>query len=318
MPVVLVLGTAPRKSDTIMTNGPERVLNSLLYEVLQSTTMLLFLLSSIRTSRQKQYLQQGMARPLELPGLPELCISPCIINVPDDDLYGPSGAAAQMAYTGWIVEMFGLWENRYRNELQNSLGENAIRPQMDAFGDLRHIRNDLLHNGTASMEHSGKCSVLKWFPPGERIVLATRHVLDFLNQTGVLSLRLTHDGHSRSCIFDVHLDRDRLLRWTPQPKLVSVRTHDDGRDADPPYKGVTVVFDNGLFANVPFQLDARHSWAALGKAGIHSDGHLTFDDGTVIACGEIYTSVVVGRDQPKPGNDDPRRPITGPSIRFRR
>ena len=280
--------------------------------------MLLFLLSSIASSRRKQYVQPAVARPLALPGLPELCISPSIINVPDDDLYGPSGVAAQMAYKGWIAEMFGLWENRYRNEMKDSHGEDAIRPEMEAFGDLRHIRNDLLHNGTASAEHSGKCSILKWFAPGERIVLGTQHVLDFLNQIGVLSLHLAHDSRSRSCMFNVYLDRDRLLKWTPKPRLVSVRTHDDGREADPPYKGVTVVFDNGLFANVPFRLDTHRRWVALGGAGINSVGHLVFADGTLVSSDEIYRLAAVGREGSKPRDGRPRLPVSGPWIRIRR
>ena len=279
--------------------------------------MLLFLLSSIATSRQRQYAQPGVARPLELPGLPELCISPCIINVPDDDLYGPSGAAAQMAYKGWVAEVFGLWENRLRNELKDSHGEGAIRPEMQAFGDLRHIRNDLLHNGTASPEESGKCSILDWFAPGEPIVFGTRHVLDFLNQTGVLSLRVAHDFRSRSCTFDAHLDRDRLLNWTPRPRLVSVRTHNDGREADPPYKSVTVVFDNGLYSNVPFRLESERQWLAHGNAAINGDGHLMFADGTVIPSKRIYSSAVEGQKPPKPGDGRPRLPVTGPWIKFR-
>ena len=279
--------------------------------------MLFFLLSSIATSRQRQYVQPGAARPLDLPGLPELCIFPCIINVPDEDLYGPRGAAAQMAYKGWVAEVFGLWENRLRNELKDSHGEGAIRPQMQAFGDLRHIRNDLLHNGTASAEESGNCSVLDWFAPGESIVVGTRHVLDFLNQTGVLSLRFVHDFHSRSCTFDTHLNRDRLLNWAPRPRLVSVRTHNDGREADPPYKGVTAVFDNGLFSNVPFLLQSERQWLALGNAAINGDGHLVFADGTVVRSERLYSSAVEGQKPSKPGDGRPRLPVSGPWIRFR-
>ena len=103
------------------TRRPRFVLASLLYEVLQASSMLLFLLSSIATSRRRQYVQPGVAHPIDLPGLPDLCISPSIINVPDDDLYGPCGAAAQMGYKGWIAETYGLWENRCRNELKDAL-----------------------------------------------------------------------------------------------------------------------------------------------------------------------------------------------------
>ena len=297
---------------------PARILGTLLYEVCEATTMLLFLLSSIATSRQRQYIQPGAARPLELPGLPELCISPCIVNAPDEDLYGPSGAAAQMAYKGWVAEVFGLWENRLRNELKDSHGEGTIRPEMDAFGDLRHIRNDLLHNGTASTEESGKCSILNWFSPGDRIVFGTRHVFDFLNQTGVLSLRLAHDSRSRSCTFDAHPDGDRLLNWTPRPRLVSVRTQTDGKKADPLYKGVTVVFDNGLFCNVPFPLETERQWLALGNAAINGGGHLVFADGTVVPSERLYSVAVDGQKPPKPDDGRPRLPVTGPWIKFRR
>ena len=221
-------------------------------------------------SRRRQYVQPGVAHPIDLPGLPDLCISPSIINVPDDDLYGPCGAAAQMAYKGWIAETYGLWENRWRNELRDALNRAEVRPEIEAFGDLRRIRNDLLHNGTASVKACGKCSILKWFDPGERIVFDTRHVLDFLNQIGVLSLRFAH-GDSGSCSLKTYRDRNELLSWSPTPRLVSVRTHNDGKEADPPYKPVTVVFDNGVFANVPFQLDEQRRWTALGYAQIRKD-----------------------------------------------
>ena len=177
---------------------PARVLDGLFYDVLQAAVMLLFLLSSASTNRRKHQVTPGVAHPIPLPGL-SLCLLPAIILVPDDALYGPNGAAAQMAYTGWITETYALWENRNRNELQASFSaDDAIRPEMDAFGDLRHIRNDLLHNnGIASEEQMRKCVVLKWFRPDERMVLGTRHVLDFLNQTGVLSL---HSATTRSAI----------------------------------------------------------------------------------------------------------------------
>ena len=71
-----------------MTRKPRDVLDAFLYEVLQASSMVLFLVSSIATSRRKQFVQPGVTRPLELTGLPDLCISPCITNVQDDDLYG--------------------------------------------------------------------------------------------------------------------------------------------------------------------------------------------------------------------------------------
>ena len=280
--------------------------------------MLLFLLSSATINRRKHFVAPGVAHPIALSGL-SLCLFPTIIQVPDDDLYGPNGAAARMAYTGWIAETFALWENHNRNELQTSFqADDAIRPEMDAFGDLRYIRNDLLHNNSiASEEQARKCVVLKWFRPGERMALGTRHVLDFLNQTGVFSLHSAHNEASHSCVLSVHHDRDALLQWKPEPKLVSVRTH--GADKETAlYKCVTVVFDNGLFANVPFSVADSRRRSALGDASILSDGSaLVFADGTPFGSRKIYETAVAGHCDPR-GDAQPRLPVTGPSIRFRR
>ena len=235
-------------------------MSSMCYEVLQATSMLLFILSSMATNRKEQYLEPSVARPLVLSGLPGLCLTACLIHVPDDELYGPAGAATQMAYKGWIAEVFGLWENRYRNELQDSLSDDAIPPEMQSLGDLRRIRNDFLHSGsgTATAEWSGRCEVLKWFKTGDRIVFGIRHVLDFLNQMGILTMGgNAHDAASHWCSLNVLHDRDTLLNWSPKPRLVSVRTLDEGKDTNPPYKGVTVVFDNGLYDNVPFHLNDK-------------------------------------------------------------
>ena len=298
---------------------PARVLNALLYDVLQAAVMLLFLLSSAATNRRKHQVAPGVAHPIPLPSL-SLCLSPSIVMVPDDDLYGPNGAAAQMAYTGWIAETYALWENRNRNELQASFAaDDAIRPELDAFGDLRHIRNDLLHNnGIASAEQAQKCVVLKWFRQGDRMVLGTRHVLDFLNQTGVLSLPIALNAASHSCVLSVFLDKDSLLQWSPEPRLISVRTHGADNPETDLYKAVTVVFDNGLFSNVPFEVDDTRRRAVLGDASIRSDGSaLVFADGTTVASRGIYEAVVAGNCDPH-GDGRPRLPVTGPPIRFRR
>ena len=83
----------------------ERLKLSLLFEVLQATAMLLFTLSSIASNRRKQWNEKtGSATVIALPGLPELlCLEIGVIRVPDEDLYGPRGTAAQMAYTGWTA-----------------------------------------------------------------------------------------------------------------------------------------------------------------------------------------------------------------------
>lgn len=296
-------------------------MNSLMYDLFQATTMLLFLLSSASANRRQQYVAEGKTIPLQLRGLPELCLSPAIVRVPDDDLYGPEGVAVQMAFKGWVAEAFGFWESRYRRQMQEAFGPSAIPPEMNAFGDLRRIRNDLFHNNAkASIDHCGKCKILTWFAPGESMVLGVRHALDFLNQTGVLSFGdVVLAERFRFIRFNTICDRDTLLNWVPRPKLVSVRTHGDGRDEEPPCKGVTVVFDNGLFANVAFTARDRSHWESCGDAVIDRDGDLVFASGDRVRSAELYRFIVVGLK----GDDDTsdhqlRRPVAGPAIRFGR
>ena len=92
----------------------------------------------------------------------------------------------QVAFKGWIEEVFFLWESQYRNQLRDVIlspqGRKALRPQNDVIGDLRRIRNDLIHSGKASQQWTGKCEILKWFQPDECIILGMRHVIDLLNQ----------------------------------------------------------------------------------------------------------------------------------------
>lgn len=315
-----------------MSTDSSRIKHSFMYEVFQSTTMLLFVLSGISTTRQKHQLASGTATCIPLPGLPEICFSPCIINAPDDDLYGPAGAAAQLAYMGWIAEVFALWECRFRKELKESFGSDAsiIPPEFDAFGDLRRIRNDFLHNNRRASEgHTGQCKVLKWFKVDKKMVFSLNHVFDFLNQAGFLLLAHDHERRVPASAYSPHNDhwyayrqivqhdRDELLNWKPEPRIISVRNHQDNQDL-PYFKGVTVVFNNGLFAHIPFgPLDSAEHQARLGKAKITADGNIQFNDGIVQHARSIYRDVVKTWCEPISMDEGPGGPVTGPWIKFR-
>lgn len=113
--------------------------------------------------------------------------------------------------------------------------------------------------------------------------------------------------------------RQLALKWSPAPRLVSVGTHDDGGAHDPPYKGVTVVFDNGLFANVSFTLEEPGRWIALGNAGMAGDGRqLRFEDGTTFDADMLYESAVAAREPLGSGDGPLRAPVGGPRMRIGR
>jgi hypothetical protein len=74
----------------------------------------------------------------------------------------------------WIVTVYTGWDAEFRKRIANAhaVDENAIRA--DFFGDLRHLRHDIVHHrGVATREHSTKCGtvVRRTLRPGDSIYL---------------------------------------------------------------------------------------------------------------------------------------------------
>jgi len=73
------------------------------------------------------------------------------------------------------------WESWVRPRLADAQGCDVKKIEVAVFGDLRRIRNDIIHNGgTASEKWTGKCRVLRWFVPGHPIAIKAEHVAEFM------------------------------------------------------------------------------------------------------------------------------------------
>ena len=183
-----------------MANQNERSLfwHSLIYDVNRATASLMYLLQGMEAVRSKELPPyDGFPSDLKysFPNYPK----PPGIDVPlmlggpafdPHDVLDPEGEAEQLAFKGWVEEVYNhIWEAKYRNSFGEGFeGDDLIRPEADAWGDLGYVRNDLIHNsGVASSKETGRCKLLKWFKPNDRIVLGMRHVLDFLNQVGFMN-----------------------------------------------------------------------------------------------------------------------------------
>ena len=236
--------------------------HSLLYEVNKATASLMYLLQgmeSVRISELSPYnklppVQQQYAACFPKLSYVDVPLSLSGIGFDANDLLKREGEAEQLAFKGWVEEVYFLWENRFRNDVKESFeGPDIIRPEMEVIGDFRLIRNDLIHNkGVASEDNSGKCTVLKWFGPGERIVFGMRHVFDLLNQMAFMTTMPGFLAHGPAAAWTVFPGMENSLENRPVPRIVSLRTSMDKELEDgSSWHVVSVVFENGVFVNIP-------------------------------------------------------------------
>lgn len=225
------------------------------YDIARTTLHLFAVLRGLELVRNEQrslYAQLGSAAHQ---GSPRFPLKPSALDAeflvlghdPLDELH-PDGAIEQFAYQAWVVKIVSRWEHERRPQSRAALGPGVSSPEMDVMGDLRHIRNDLVHaHGRATKDHCGKCKVLRWFEPEEQMTLRLAHVLDFIHQSGFLEPMsvATSDG-------------DRMFLWgggtpdvlrgrRPVPKIVSLRTEPiPHHNTNELWAGVSVVYDNGF------------------------------------------------------------------------
>ena len=268
-----------------------------LYEINRATASLMYVLQgmeSVRTTELEPYNSMNPEHHQFAASFPKLSYVdvPLCISGPGfdlNDVLRREGDAEQLAYKGWVEQVYFLWDSRLRKVMRERLeGPDIIPPEADPLGDFRLIRNDLIHNnGVASVKHSGRCKVLKWFKPGERIILEMRHVLDFLNQMGFMTKSPGFLSHGPNAGWTVFPGMDEDLANRSVPRLVSLRASmDQVPDDGSSWHVVSVVFENGVFVDLPVcygndgsTIQQRNDF--FDKTSIGDDGNLRFANGLV-------------------------------------
>lgn len=163
----------------------------------------------------------------------------------------PGGRLEQDAFRTWLTEIYKMWDSGHRNAIQKAMRlagvPKAIRPEADPLGDIRLIRNAIVHNSGVADAGCGKCKVLRWFTPGDRIQLRMSHVLDFLNHMGWLSTEVFGVDE----VFIVwQRDWTHFESVRPAPPFVSARPLIfEPHDFHHRY-AVDVVFEDGVFGQL--------------------------------------------------------------------
>lgn len=92
-----------------------------------------------------------------------------------------------------IVSMFSYWEEYLRLEIGIAIGvlpENAkptkknkeilnVHVTSNIWGDIRYLRNSIVHNNSVAIKEMSKCKIITCFPPGNEIRL-TYEVMELL------------------------------------------------------------------------------------------------------------------------------------------
>ena len=182
---------------------------------------------------------------------------PHVVGLDESDITGRGGQAEQLAYRGWLVQTFGLWEDYYRDKFKAALeavtgAGDVILPESDVMGEMGYIRNDIVHHRSiATRENMGRCRLFRWFEPGEPIVLGTGHVFTILHHLGLLVCnhvaQRAMEGEDNRIASWWSPDLDSLRSRRPAPRIVSVRTFVEAEpNGQELYLLISVAFENGF------------------------------------------------------------------------
>ena len=296
----------------------DEVESNFLYDVTKATVALFYLLQGIEIANaffaQSPRDEGSMPPSLAGPILGHLRAFPAV-STTGPDMLGPNGEAVQLAFKGWVAEIYEKWE-KSRTKTRELLDDEGIRVEVDCMGDFRHIRNDLIHSGFATEEESGKCKVLKWFKPGERITLTTDHVFDLLNQMNLIRLPIQLNGPSGPQIASWMLVPDSVKPTSLDEDhihLVSARmdVDADGGQGSTRYM-LGCVFSDGIFGQGPVEVPVEPEQYLQGY--VDKNGNITFPSGQVLDAKKLYDDCygyLIGDRRNGPG-------ILGPDAKYKK
>jgi len=91
-----------------------------------------------------------------------------------------------------IVAAYSYWEKYLRKEIEEALNRKV---KCDFWGDMRHLRNSIVHDNGIASPHVSKCKIITWFKPLDVIALDHEkmhsifmHMAKFRNEIHACSL----------------------------------------------------------------------------------------------------------------------------------
>jgi len=96
------------------------------------------------------------------------------------DRLSPRGFNIQRAAEATIILTYHVWDERYRSNCVKKDGRPIGKINSDIFGDLRLIRNSIIHNKGVATPDVERCKIFKKFTTGDRIILTDEDMFSIL------------------------------------------------------------------------------------------------------------------------------------------
>lgn len=93
-----------------------------------------------------------------------------------DGAADPNGWFQEWIGSAWLTMIYARWEDHYRPLFARTheVDKNLVKSQI--MGDIRNLRNDVVHHNGIAGKNTAKNIVLNRFEPGEKIVLSIEDI----------------------------------------------------------------------------------------------------------------------------------------------
>jgi hypothetical protein len=81
-----------------------------------------------------------------------------------------------------LVQIYQYWEDRYREEIAKELGLEKTEFKVDIFGDVRILRNAIIHNHAIATSDVERCKILTWFDHKQAIRVSPKKFEELIRQ----------------------------------------------------------------------------------------------------------------------------------------
>lgn len=114
------------------------------------------------------------------------------------------GANQKFVANMCLVSIYQYWEDHYRKEIAGVLGKKSDI-QSDIMGDIRLLRDSIVHHEAVGKKKVEKCKVLTWFKKGDEIFIDRKkfeevifHIYNYIEKTmSVIQSGITKGQHKR-------------------------------------------------------------------------------------------------------------------------